>query len=178
MSLYSKTAKIDGLEFGLVMRGTSNGQYVVVFEKESATLEQIEGVNWAEPTIEGNTILPKEYGFDVEGITYSSSDRSYHVTVRVGKQYLGDVTEYQEQIAELLADKQALAEQNTAQQEQITELEEQLAEADEALIAMYEQQTASAEPDTGEDTGGDTGESTGGDIAEDIGEGTGEEETE
>lgn len=153
MSLYSKTAKIDGLDFGLVMRGTANGQYVVVFEKESATLEQIEGINWAAPTIEGDTILPKEYGYKVEGVTYSSSDKSYRVTVRVARQFLGDVTAYQEQIDELREEKEALAGENAAKQSQIDELEEQLAEADEALIAMYEQQAAPAEPDTAEDTG-------------------------
>lgn len=153
MSLYSKTAKIDGLEFGLVMRGTSNGQYIVVIEQDSATLEQIEAVNWARPSIEGDTILPKEYGYEVESITYSSTDKSYRVTVRVAKQFLGDVTAYQEQIDELREEKQALATQNTAKQSQIDELEEQLAEADEALIAMYEQQAEAAEPDTAEEAG-------------------------
>lgn len=152
MSLYSKTAKLDGLKFGLVMRGPTNGTYIIVFERDSATLEQIEAVNWAKPTIEGDTILPKEYGYTVEGISYSSSDKSYRVTVRVGRQYLGDVTEYQERITELRAEKTELAQESASRQAQITELENQLAEADEALIAMYEQQAASAEPDAEENT--------------------------
>lgn len=153
MSLYSKTAKIDGLRFGLVMRGAANGSYVIVFERECATLEQIEAVNWAKPTIEGDTILPKDYGFEVDGITYASSDKSYRVSVRVARQYLGDVTAYQEQIAELQADKTALAQESAAKQMQITELEGQLAEADETAIALYEQLAAAAA-----ESGGETGE--------------------
>ena len=152
MSLYSKTAQIDGLTFGLVMRGAANGCYIIVFERDAATLEQIEAVNWASPTITGDTILPKEYGYELTGITYSSSDHSYRVTVRVARQYLGDVTAYQEQITELQADKTALAQESASRQAQITELEGQLAEADEALIALYEQQSAPAEPDAEENT--------------------------
>lgn len=152
MSLYSKTAQIDGLRFGLVMRGASNGVYEIVFERECASLEQIEAVNWAKPTIEGNTILPKDYGFEVEGINYSSHDKSYRVTVRVARQYLGDVTAYQEQIDELREDKRQLTEQNAAQKEEIGLLEGQLTEADEALISMYEQQATPAVPEGEEET--------------------------
>lgn len=145
MSLYSKTAQIDGLRFGLVMRGASNGVYEIVFERECASLEQIEAVNWAKPTIEGDTILPKDYGFEVERINYSSHDKSYRVTVRVARQYLGDVTEYQEKIEELREDKRQLAGQDAAQREYISSLEEQLAEADEAAISLYEQLEAKTE---------------------------------
>ena len=62
------------------------------------------------------------------------------------------MTAYQEQIAELQADKTALAQESASRQAQITELEGQLAEADEALIALYEQQSAPAEPDAEENT--------------------------
>lgn len=146
MSLYSKKAAVDGLPIGMVLRGAVNGCYVIVFERDSATLEQIEAVNWASPTITGDTILPKEYGYEVEGITYSSSDSSYQVTVRVARQYLGDVTAYQEQIADLQAENSALTQTSEDRQEQITELESQLAEADEALIAAYESQNAGTDP--------------------------------
>lgn len=152
MSLYSKTAQIDGLRFGLVMRGASNGVYEILFERECASLEQIEAVNWAKPAIEGDTILPKDYGFEVVGINYSSHDKSYRVTVRVARQYLGDVTAYQEQIDELREDKRQLTEQNAAQKEEIGLLEEQLTEADEALISMYEQQATPAVPEGEEET--------------------------
>lgn len=152
MSLYSKTAQIDGLRFGLVMRGASNGVYEILFERECASLEQIEAVNWAKPAIEGDTILPKDYGFEVVGINYSSYDKSYRVTVRVARQYLGDVTAYQEQIDELREDKRQLTEQNAAQKEEIGLLEEQLTEADEALISMYEQQATPAVPEGEEET--------------------------
>lgn len=152
MSLYSKTAQIDGLRFGLVMRGASNGVYEILFERECASLEQIEAVNWAKPAIEGDTILPKDYGFEVVGINYSSHDKSYRVTVRVARQYLGDVTAYQEQIDELREDKRQLTEQNAAQKEEIGLLEGQLTEADEALISMYEQQATPAVPEGEEET--------------------------
>ena len=133
MSLYSKTARIDGIPFGLVMRGVSNGQYVIVFERECATLEQIEAIHWERPAIEGETILPRDYGYEVENIAYESCTRSYKVTVRVGRQYLGDATAYQDTIAALGSE---------------------LAQADEALIALCEQQAGASE--TGPDeTGGE-----------------------
>ena len=142
MSLYSKTARIDGIPFGLVMRGVSNGQYVIVFERECATLEQIEAIHWERPAIEGETILPRDYGYEVENIAYESCTRSYKVTVRVGRQYLGDVTAYQDTIAALREEREADAAKREAQQDRIAALESELAEADEALIALYEQQAA------------------------------------
>lgn len=145
MSLYSKSAKIDGLRFGLVMRGAVNGQYVIVFERECATLEQIEGINWEQPTLEGDCILPAGYGFELEGITYCSSDLSYRVTVHVARQFWGDVTGYQAQISALQAEKTELAQASASQQAQITALQEQLAEADETLIAMYEARMSETE---------------------------------
>ncbi len=138
MSLYSKKAKIDGLTFGLVMRGAVNGQYIIVIERDCATLDQIEAVNWTAPTIEGDCILPAGYGFEVEDIAYSSSDKSYRVTVQVAKQFLGDVTGYVAQVEEL-------EEKLSAGKEQISGLRDQLAEADEALITLYERQATPSE---------------------------------
>ena len=101
MSLYGSKIQIDGVPCGLVMRGSVNGQYLVVFERELATLEQVEAISWEKPTIEGECILPAGYGFAVSDIRYSAATRSYTVVLRVGKQYLGDVTGYQSQVAEL-----------------------------------------------------------------------------
>ena len=50
MSLYGEKFKIGGLSCGLVLRGGTNGEYRVVFEREYASLEQIEGISW-EPQI-------------------------------------------------------------------------------------------------------------------------------
>ena len=101
MSLYGDKFKIGGLSCGLVLRGGTNGEYRVVFEREFASLEQIEALEWDPPTIEGECILPAGYGFTVKDIQYSASTRSYHVVLQVGTQYLGDVAGYQAQITEL-----------------------------------------------------------------------------
>lgn len=101
MSLYGNKIQIDGVSCGLVMRGSVNGQYLVVFERELATLEQVEAIHWERPTIEGDCILPAGYGFTVSDIRYSAATRSYTVVLQVGEQYLGDVTAYQSQVAQL-----------------------------------------------------------------------------
>ena len=101
MSLYGDKFKIGGLSCGLVLRGGTNGEYRVVFEREFASLEQIEALEWDPPTIEGACILPAGYGFTVKDIQYSASTRSYHVVLQVGTQYLGDVAGYQAQVTEL-----------------------------------------------------------------------------
>lgn len=153
---YGKKWKIDGLIAGFVMRMGPGGNYRVVFERENASLEQIEAINWAKPVIEyighhgSEPGLPEGYGFDVVGITYDSGCKSYTVELKTASQYLGDVTGYQEEIAALNG---TVAEKNAA----IADLQEQLAEADELAIALYEAQTADevapAELDAEEVTG-------------------------
>lgn len=101
MGLYSANIKIDGIICGLVMRGLQNGQYIIVFEREHASLEQIEGINWSNPTVEGDTPLPIGYGYDIVNIEYHMNTQSYHVTIQTARQYLGDVTGYQAHISEL-----------------------------------------------------------------------------
>ena len=138
---YGKKWKIDGLIAGFVMRMGPGGNYRVVFERENASLEQIEAINWAKPVIEyigphgSEPGLPEGYGFDVVGITYDSGCKSYTVELKTASQYLGDVTGYQEEIAALNG---TVAEKNAA----IANLQEQLAEADELAIALYEAQAA------------------------------------
>ena len=90
------------------MRGSQNGRYLVKFEREFASLEDIEGINWTKPAIEHTNPqcpdefgLPVGYGFTVAGITYDSKPKSYTVELQVADQFLGDVTPYQEQIAQL-----------------------------------------------------------------------------
>lgn len=108
MSFFTKSWKFDGVQAAFVMRGSQNGRYLVKFEREFASLEDIEGINWAQPAIEHTNPqcpdefgLPAGYGFTVAGITYDSKTKSYTVELQVADQFLGDVTPYQEQIAQL-----------------------------------------------------------------------------
>lgn len=108
MSFFTKSWKFDGVQAAFVMRGSQNGRYLVKFEREFASLEDIEGINWTKPAIEHTNPqcpdefgLPVGYGFTVAGITYDSRTKSYTVELQVADQFLGDVTPYQEQIAQL-----------------------------------------------------------------------------
>ncbi len=144
MSFYGKKFKVNGLPCGLVMRGVVNGQYQVVIEREYAALEQIEAVNWRRPKIEGDCDpLPKGYGFDVVDIQYRSSSKSYTVTLQVMEQYLGDVTGYQVQVAELAEQANAAREETEsirqAAQEREAELVGEAAARETALAAAYEE---------------------------------------
>lgn len=109
MSLYGKRWLIDGVPTGFIMRSPINGQYTVTFEREFATLDQIEAINWANPTIEyvgphkNEDGLPAGYGFEVADIGYQSTYKSFVVCLTVGSQFLGDVTGYHAQIKELEA---------------------------------------------------------------------------
>ena len=130
MSLYGEKFKIGGLSCGLVLRGSANGEYRVVFEREYASLEQIEALEWDPPVLEGECILPEGYGFMVKDIQYSAATRSYHVVLQVGTQYLGDVTGYQAQVTQLqgtITEQAATIETQTAtiasQAETIEEME-------------------------------------------------------
>ena len=61
MSLYSTNITIGGVSCGIVMRGIENGEYLAVFEREFASLEDIEKINWRQPEIQGECILPIGY---------------------------------------------------------------------------------------------------------------------
>lgn len=119
-----------------------NGRYSVDFSRNDATLEQIEAINWAKPTIKyvgphgSEPGLPEGYGFDVTKIEYLSNSKTYRVHLKVGSQYLGDVTGYQAQITELEA---AAAEKDdtiTAQAAQLTAAENDLAAANAQLAEL------------------------------------------
>ena len=139
MSLYGDKFKIGGLSCGLVLRGGTNGEYRVVFEREFASLEQIEALEWDPPTIEGACILPAGYGFTVKDIQYSASTRSYHVVLQVGTQYLGDVAGYQAQVTELQGTIQEQA-GTIAQQEET--IQTQTATIDSQAAAIEELEAA------------------------------------
>lgn len=122
LSLYGDSIKISGIPCGMVSRGSVNGQYRVLFEREYATLEQIEAIPWASPVIQGECALPKGYGFQVRDIQYTHGNRSYTVTLEVKEQYLGDVAGYQAQVAKLQG---TVTEQAAALQEQEATIESQ-----------------------------------------------------
>lgn len=135
MSLYGAHWKVDGVPAAFITRGGRNGQYRVLFEREFGELADIEGINWAQPTLEhlaegAEQGLPEGYGFTVEDISYSHANRSYTVTLRTARQYLGDVTGYQEQIQTL----QGQAAETRAQAE---EAQAALADQETALAAAY-----------------------------------------
>lgn len=140
---YGKRWMIDGVPAGPINRCyLNNGEYTVLFEREYATLEQIEGINWAHPTIQyiwphgTEAGLPEGYGFEVVRIEYDSGCKTYKVTLKTASQYLGDVTGYQAQITELEA---AAAEKDstiTAQAAQLAEAKENLAAANAQLAEL------------------------------------------
>jgi len=140
---YGKHWKIDGVIAGPIHRNNHNGQYSVTFERENAKLEEIESINWARPEIvrlgarEGAWELPVGYGFEVIGIDYEHSTKIYRVNLQVAEQYLGDVTGYQSQIAEL---ETTVTEQAATIQSQQTDIESKEAaiEAQTATISQQE----------------------------------------
>ena len=130
--------RIDGVPVKFIHRSGAGGNYWVVFDKTKATLTEIEGINWAHPTVvrvdaaNNDEGLPDGYGFDVVQITYSSLPKEYVAEIRTAKQFLGDVTGY---VAEIEAQQATIA----AKTAEIGDLNAQLAEADELAISLYEQ---------------------------------------
>lgn len=130
MSYYNNNMTVDGLKCS-AFRGGLGGDYCVIFEREFATIEQIEAIDWSKPVLGGKGVLPDGYGFDLLNITYKANSKSYEVTVRTKRQYWGDVTGYQERIDEL---KEQLAEKDT----QISGLNAAAASQQEELRAKEE----------------------------------------
>lgn len=139
MSNFGETWRIDGVTAAYVTRGPANGQYRVLFERSQAELADIEAIRWEHPTVEllrtditGVLGLPEGYGFTVADITYDHGSKSYTVTVQVASQYLGNVTGYEAQVAEL-------EEQVAGAQAQAAEAMVAAAEKDETIAAQAQQ---------------------------------------
>ena len=124
MSKLGTRWEIDGIPAAFITRSAVNGHYCITFERENATLEQIEQIQWVKPTIvrltdhENELGLPEGYGFEVTDIRYQHSGRYFTVEVRTAQQYLGDVTGYQAQIDALsstIAEQQATLETQAAE---------------------------------------------------------------
>ncbi len=152
MSMYGKEVVIDGIRCGIVIRGTQNGNYNCIFEREFATLEQLEAINWAQPTFtdkKNSCILPEGYGFEVKNISYSSATKSFTVEIATGKQFLGDVTDYVNQVEELNqqidAKNAEIAEKNST----ITELTNANTALNEQLIQAVAEKESVEKEDTG-----------------------------
>ena len=86
MSLYGEHWKIDDVTVGMIQRGSENGCYRVIIEREYAELPQIEAISWQQPVIEhlrpevpDEMGLPEGYGFTVERITYDSALSLIHI---------------------------------------------------------------------------------------------------
>lgn len=124
MSKLGTRWELDGIPAAFVTRSAVNGHYCITFEREEASLEQIEQINWSHPAIrrltdrEDELGLPEGYGFELTDIRYQHSGRYFVAEVRTASQYLGDISGYEAQIAELsrqLAEQQAALEAKTAQ---------------------------------------------------------------
>ena len=124
MSKLGKRWEFDGVPAAFVTRSAVNGHYCITFEREEASLEQLENIQWATPSIvrltdhEGELGLPEGYGFEITDIRYQHSGRYFVVEVRTAQQYLGDVTVYQAQIDDLT---QTIRQQQTALDSQTAE---------------------------------------------------------
>ncbi len=128
-----KKQTINGVPFAFAERGLENGSYKLTFAQAEAPLEKLVKLDWSKPEVKGDSVLPAGYGYVLQSITYNARYECTEVVLKVDSQYLGDVTGYTAQVAELEG---RLAEKAAA----VQALEEQLAETDEALIALYEAQ--------------------------------------
>lgn len=135
MSLFGVHATIDGVPCGPVSTATSaSGTYHITFEREYASLEQIEGINWGKPEIvltRNDCPLTPGCGYRLVRIQYDSCDRCFNAEVHMIEQYFGDITEYKRQVRELSG--------------KVSELNSQLDEADETAISLYEALAAQSE---------------------------------
>ena len=119
------------------------GRYIVRFDKADATLEQIEGIDWAHPTLVGTgDSLPSSYGYEVED-RYQYGNFQVHLKVK--QECLGDVTAYAAQVSQLQDQLATAQEEKAAAQAQAQTAEEEAAAAQAAATAAQEQAAETAE---------------------------------
>ena len=63
MSLYPNKIQVDGVPCGLILRGSANGTYLAVFEREMAELARIEQIDWSRPAVVGEARCPQGMAF-------------------------------------------------------------------------------------------------------------------
>ena len=102
---YSNNTTIDGVRCTVSPAGNlGSGKFRALFERELASLEQIEAIHWDMPQIAGDSAgLSEGCGYQVDDITYANSTHTYQVTFHLLAQYLGDVSGYQTRVSELEA---------------------------------------------------------------------------
>ena len=134
---YNNNTQIDSIRCTVSpVDGLGSGKFRALFERELASLEQIEAIRWDAPQISGDSAgLPEGCGYQVDDITYAYNTRTYQVVFSVKAQYLGDVSGYQTRVSELEA---TLTETSN----HVDQLEESLAGAQQEAQAAQEQVTA------------------------------------
>ncbi len=145
---YSNNTTIDGVRCTVSpVGGLGSGKFRALFERELASLEQIEAIHWDMPQITGDSsLLPEGCGYQVDNITYDHSTRTYHVSFHMDEQYLGDVSGYQERVESLEADLET-AQQDKAAAEQEAQQAQEAAQAAQKQVTALEGSLASAQAD-------------------------------
>ena len=142
--LYSNKTIIDGIRCTVSpVGGLGSGKFRALFERELASLEQIEAIHWDMPQITGDSAgLPEGCGYQVDDITYAHGTRTYQANFHVLTQYLGDVSGYQAQVAQLETDLEAAHEDTAAAQQEAQQAREAAQTAQQEAQAAQEQVTA------------------------------------
>ena len=85
---YPNNTTIDGVRCTVSPAGNlGSGKFRALFERELASLEQIEAIHWDAPQISGDSAgLPEGCGYQVDDITYAYNTRTYQVVFRVKAQ--------------------------------------------------------------------------------------------
>ena len=134
---YSNKTSIDGVRCTVSPEGgLGSGKFRALFERELASLEQIEAIHWDMPQITGDSAgLPEGCGYQVDDITYSNNTLTYQVSFHVQTQYLGDVSGYQAQVAQLETDLESAHEDTAAAQQEAQAAQEQVTALEGSLDA-------------------------------------------
>lgn len=148
MSHYGIKWRINGHRVGYCSR--FGDVYHVVFERcyEENTLESVESIDWTNIEVkevrpnEDPCILPAGYTFAVQDITYEKISNAFVVILTADKQYWGDVTPYQAQIAELTAASEAKDSELSEKNALIAEKEQQIAQKDSKIAEMADAEQA------------------------------------
>lgn len=138
---YSNKTIIDGIRCTVSpVGGLGSGKFRALFERELASLEQIEAIHWDMPQITGDSAgLPEGCGYQVDDITYAHGTRTYQANFHVLTQYLGDVSGYQAQVAQLETDLEAAHEDTAAAQQEAQQAREAAQAAQQEAQAAQEQ---------------------------------------
>ena len=140
---YSNNTTIDGVRCTVSpVGGLGSGKFRALFERELASLEQIEAIHWDMPQITGDSAgLPEGCGYQVDDITYAHGTRTYQANFHVLTQYLGDVSGYQAQVAQLETDLEAAHEDTAVAQQEAQQAREAAQTAQQEAQAAQEQVT-------------------------------------